>query len=171
MRFRFQEIFHRNEPVHVELDLDVSSLVSTHTDVLTFQPLQVRLDVQQMAGMAVARGELSNTVSFRCSRCLEPFEMPFRIPFQESFYQTEHEPDDDLDHVHPVQEDHFDLMPWIEEAFVVELPFIPVCHTECAGLCPECGTNRNVNRCKCQNRKVDPRLMGLSDWLDQHPED
>lgn len=171
MRFRFQEIDHLKEPLPVSQDLDVSSLLNTNHDVLNSTPLHIHLTVRQEAGMAVAEGELGADVSFTCSRCLEPFTESFRIPFRESFYQTDNEPEEDADHVHPTKDEHFNLLPWIEEAFVVELPFIPVCNSGCEGLCPECGTNRNINRCNCQNKRVDPRLMGLADWLERSSED
>jgi uncharacterized protein len=171
MRFRFQELFHRKETVNVELTVEVTPWLERNPDVISTTPLQVRIEVRHEAGMAIASGSLSNTVTYCCSRCLEPFTESLEVPFQESFYPTENEPDDPEDHVHAVQDEGFELLPWIEEAFLVELPFVPVCRPTCEGLCPECGVNRNVTRCKCQNKRIDPRLLGLSEWLDQHPED
>ncbi len=40
-----------------------------------------------------------------------------------------------------------DLSPLIREQFLLSLPTRLLCHEECRGLCPGCGTNLNHNQC------------------------
>ncbi len=171
MRFHFLDIMHRVEPVEVETSVESSPLFANNKAVLSSTPIVAKLKLWPEAGMVVVRGSLTNEVSYTCSRCLESFSESYDIPFDESFFQAVNEPDDDLDHVNAVKEDQIDLTPWLEESFLLALPFIPICKPDCLGLCSECGSNRNLSRCRCSNTRIDPRLMGLADWIDQHPED
>ena len=43
----------------------------------------------------------------------------------------------------PSPGDQLDLEPMVREAVLLELPLAPLCRPDCAGLCPECGANRN----------------------------
>ena len=47
------------------------------------------------------------------------------------------------------------------EQLYLNLPLKPVCSTACKGLCPTCGSNRNVTDCGCAREAVDPRLAPL----------
>jgi uncharacterized protein len=43
---------------------------------------------------------------------------------------------------------------------VLELPMAPLCRDDCAGLCPQCGANRNEGDCGCVAPR-DPRWANL----------
>lgn len=47
------------------------------------------------------------------------------------------------------------------EEFSLALPVKPLCTSQCKGLCPECGSNRNTNPCSCRKDEGDPRLAVL----------
>lgn len=72
------------------------------------------------------------------------------------------EEDDDIIYV---DEDQFDLKLYAEEAFLLNLPFIPLCSDTCKGLCPTCGHELNEGDCGCDNEVIDPRLAGLKDFF------
>ncbi|MCS6800538.1 MAG: DUF177 domain-containing protein [Chloroflexota bacterium] len=103
-----------------------------------------------------------------CSRCLALFEHPLTITFEEVFYPTIDPvsgfplplpPEDDpflIDHNHLL-----DLSDAIREYAVMARPIQPLCHAECAGLCPTCGVNRNETACRCADAPVDPRWAAL----------
>jgi uncharacterized protein len=42
-----------------------------------------------------------------------------------------------------------------------------LCSTECKGICPHCGANRNRSECSCSDDPVDPRLAELSRLLSE----
>jgi uncharacterized protein len=50
---------------------------------------------------------------------------------------------------------------------VCALPLAPRCGDDCQGLCPECGTNRNVLDGGHVGRPVDPRWSALEGLRDQ----
>jgi uncharacterized protein len=111
-------------------------------------------------------GTITMDVEQNCSRCLEPVKQSLDIPFQEAFTQSSKAAEED-DNLLLVTEDKIELKPYIEETVLLELPYIPLCDEDCKGLCPVCGTNRNVNPCACKQEKIDPRLAGLADFFDR----
>ncbi len=56
--------------------------------------------------------------------------------------------------------DELDLEPLARDAVLLELPLAPLCSTECRGLCPDCGANRNTEPCACAPT-ADPRWSAL----------
>ena len=67
-----------------------------------------------------------------------------------------------------VEEDRLDLSGWARDALVLSLPQQLLCRSDCAGLCPECGKNLNVEPHEHERVQADPRwavLEGLRDRL------
>lgn len=69
------------------------------------------------------------------------------------------EPDPDTGYV--IDGDTLDLLTVAHDACILELPLAPLCREGCAGLCPQCGTNLNLETCSC-TLPVDPRWAGLA---------
>lgn len=54
-----------------------------------------------------------------------------------------------------------DLREIAREQILLNLPLKPVCRSDCKGLCPTCGVNRNRIECSCRPDEIDPRLEPL----------
>jgi uncharacterized protein len=100
----------------------------------------------------IVRGRVSASVQFRCVRCTERF--PFDA--EERDFLSAHELDDLTECV--------DLTPELREAILLAFPNYPVCREECRGLCPQCGTNLNKEKCDC--RPPDDPRWAVLDGLD-----
>jgi uncharacterized protein len=117
--------------------------------------------------------KISVAAAFDCSRCAEPSSGQWTTRIETLFVpagrnstklggdELDDEPFDDL--VEYVGR-FVDLRPTLVQALAVALNPYPVCTDGCAGLCPECGANRNENKCTC-TRPVDPRWGPLADIL------
>ena len=68
--------------------------------------------------------------------------------------------EDDLD-TSVYRDDQIDVNEVLREQFYLALPMKPLCREACAGLCPQCGTNRNSGTCSCETQSGDPRLAPL----------
>ena len=131
-------------------------------------PVEVAFDIHKdkekfrLVGTARAELELS------CSRCLEPFRLPVHaefdlryLPAAAAVAEAEHEvADEDLETSY-YRDDQIDVNELLREQFYLALPMKPLCRPDCQGLCPVCGTNRNVETCACQSEWVDPRMEAL----------
>ncbi len=101
-------------------------------------------------------GPVKSTVTLTCSRCLEEFACSFDTHLDIELapkgllpHSTEVElRADDLD-IYYYEGDEIDLNPLIYDEVLLNLPTRPLCREDCAGLCPTCGKNRNIESCSC----------------------
>lgn len=54
-----------------------------------------------------------------------------------------------------------DIDPILIEQIQLNVPMRQLCRQDCAGLCPQCGIDRNVDSCDCEE-VVDPRWVPLT---------
>ncbi len=108
-------------------------------------------------------GELNAVLWLFCARCLEPFHYPLDITIDYVLIPKHQMPKEeglrlknkdmeieffngtelDIDHV-------------INEQIFLNIPIKPLCHRNCVGLCPYCGTNLNKKRCNCKGPSFYP---------------
>jgi uncharacterized metal-binding protein YceD (DUF177 family) len=115
-------------------------------------PLAYRVRAE-VAGMELCvRGALELPVRFRCSRCAETFGDTVRAA---DFFCARDLREGVKAGAEAAQ--FVDLTPDMRESILLAFPSHPVCRSDCKGLCPQCGANRNEEACDC----VAP---GMSDW-------
>jgi uncharacterized protein len=60
----------------------------------------------------------------------------------------------------------------LAEQVILALPMKVICRVDCRGLCPSCGSNLNLEQCRCQSQPRDPRMAPLArikqDWFKKH---
>jgi len=105
------------------------------------------------AGLDVVfEGEIRGTAEGTCARCLEAYRFPFderlRVVLAPRATAEADEGDDDLG-LGYFDGDEIDVTGLVVEHVLLTLPTIPLCREECLGLCPQCGTDRNVRACEC----------------------
>jgi len=67
--------------------------------------------------------------------------------------------DDDMGIVY-IDDDEINLEEIVRQEVVYNLPIRMVCGEDCKGLCPQCGENLNLQKCKCE-KAVDHRWAAL----------
>lgn len=126
----------------------------------------------------LAQGRVEARVELSCSRCLEPVDTVVQTSFED-----EYRPSVDVNTGKPVSsleegeeaEDYYSITPnhlvdlseSIRQAIVLDLPFSPLCTPDCAGICPSCGAELNVQTCDCARTVPDHRLAGLAALMDK----
>ena len=58
--------------------------------------------------------------------------------------------------------DQIDMRSMVRENILLDAPVAPLCRPDCAGLCPNCGIDRNTATCACVAVSGDPRWDALS---------
>ena len=66
-----------------------------------------------------------------------------------------------------VDGEHLDTEPLIAEQVLLELPMKPLCASECRGLCPRCGADRNLVPDCCEEPAGDERWEALGALRDR----
>jgi uncharacterized protein len=72
-----------------------------------------------------------------CARCVELVQFPIDKHFQLYYTVTE-------------TAEFIDLTDDIREEVILDLPIKLLCQENCKGLCPNCGANRNKEKCQCK---------------------
>ena len=140
----------------VDAELEVHELVlRTQTAIMLAKPRVV--GVIEGVGAAVRlRAELTAVIEQQCGRCLETFATEVLIPLDE-LYVKKPAPEP-----FPIAEGKIDLIPAAVQALLMEVPLKPLCDSLCAGLCPVCGKNLNLEPHECKKETIDDRMSGLT---------
>lgn len=97
-----------------------------------------------------AEGDLTADVRIECGRCLRAFAAPLSLSFGEQYYSTidvvtgARMPDPPRDAYTIGHDFRIDFTPLVREHVILETPLKPLCAPECAGICPTCGVDQNV---------------------------
>ncbi|MDQ3944419.1 MAG: DUF177 domain-containing protein [Actinomycetota bacterium] len=142
--------------VHLEVPLE--GLENLSARVEETDPLVLDLRLESLTGAIVATGRVRGRWSAVCSRCLVPLQTDFDLHLREVF-----EADPVEDETYPLRRDEIDLEQPLRDVVVPELPIVPLCRPDCAGLCATCGANLNEGECDCAVVAADPRWEALRD--------
>jgi uncharacterized protein len=140
------------KPIDVTLpgaDLDVIH------DALAGQ-ITVDVELETMNAGIVVRGGVRAPWAAPCRRCLKKLSGEATANVHE-LYQV----DVIDDEAYPIVDNQLDLAPMARQAALLELDDERVCRTDCAGLCPSCGIDRNVDTCDCNTEVKDHRWAAL----------
>jgi uncharacterized protein len=115
-------------------------------------------------------GDFSTTLEVPCARCLDPVVSDVRNTY-DLLYRPEGSDagKEELSVTAAEAEISYyagnglELKDVLQEQVLLAVPLKMVCRTDCKGLCPSCGRNRNLEPCDCAEKNEDPRWAGLQD--------
>jgi uncharacterized protein len=128
-------------------------------------PVDVALRLESLSDGIVVDGRVTAPWSDACRRCLGPAGGEVVAEVHELYQHTVTDPD-----AFEIVGDQIDLVPMVRENLLLEAPLAPLCRPDCAGLCPECGVDRNVTPCDCLTEVTDPRWDALTQLKANLPE-
>ena len=146
----------RSETLDVELEPFV--LGGQRYDA-TPPTIPVELEISQPSGATLFDIRLRARLSGACMRCLGFAEID-RLVTAREFFDPDAPASDDL-HSDYVLNDRLQLSTWARDAVALELPEQILCREDCAGLCPVCGKDLNVEPHEHLEREPDPRWAAL----------
>ncbi len=129
--------------------LDALDLV--RPDVVLPKEYNYRLYVCAIEHEVVVTGKIWLDVEFACCRCACRFGKRLEI----NDFDSQAEFGDRTESI--------DLTVDIRDVILLAFPNYPNCKDDCKGLCPQCGKNLNVGKCRCKP----PVLTGEWDDLDR----
>jgi uncharacterized protein len=126
------------------------------------------LEIAEASGPLVFRLRFQTTLSGPCMRCLGHAQAPIDVSARE-VHELEgpaHGATEELRSDY-VADGRLDLSAWARDAIGLELPEQILCRPDCAGLCPVCGKDLNVEPHEHVERDVDPRWAALESLRDE----
>jgi uncharacterized protein len=126
-------------------------------------PAEVR--ISQVAGARMFDLALRAHVVGPCMRCLSFAEVDVDVTARE-FHDPDAAPGDELGSEYVVEE-LLRVGTWARDAIALEIPDKILCRPECAGLCPVCGKDLNVEPHEHADLETDPRWAALEQLRDE----
>ncbi len=122
--------------------------------------LHAELVVEGHAGGVMVTGTARAHYSSTCDRCLNPFDSSVAIRIGQDFVA-----DEDGEYV--VSGEQIDTEPMLRDEVLLAIPLVPLCRSDCRGLCPECGTDLNTGACSGHETSKDSPFAELRSLFDQ----
>jgi uncharacterized protein len=117
------------------------------------------LVVQRASSGDVFRLALATRLEGPCMRCLAPAGVAIRVDAQE--YEAASAGGDEELHSEYVEDGELDVAAWARDQIALEVPNQILCRPDCAGLCPVCGKDLNVEPHAHAEVSADPRWAAL----------
>ena len=121
-----------------------------------------RIRLVRLDGGIWVTGQLNATVPGSCSRCLREYSFDTQLQLDDIYYSVvsvaagtpiamppEADPSFTIDDHHTL-----DITESVRQSIVLATPMKPLCQNECAGICSECGMNRNEASCVCRDQEI-----------------
>ena len=122
-------------------------------------PALAELTVTRASSGTVLELVLDVSLEGPCFRCLTDAELPLSLRLRE--YEAT-KPEGDEEQTEYLEDDRLDLSAWTHDAIVLALPDKILCRPDCAGLCPVCGKELNLEPHEHSEERMDPRWEKLS---------
>jgi uncharacterized protein len=141
----------------VEVEGVLADVRGPGAEITADRPIRVDLTLERVSEGIVVRGTVTAPWDAACSRCLAAVGGELEVQVGELYERQPLEGETYL----LAEDDIVDLEPLIRDALLLELPAVPLCRTDCRGLCPACGVDHNLTTCDCASNEPDPRWAAL----------
>lgn len=145
---------------HIQVERALPGLSSGLVQIAATTPVHLDASVENVVDGLLVRGEVTVVTQMACARCLVDVDGELRVPVEELF--TFSAADAEEEGYALQDKEMLPLEAMVRDAVVLELPTVPLCRTDCAGLCPTCGENRNDVACDHGSDVIDPRWAALA---------
>lgn len=166
MEVRLEQI--TDEPFQWQEALTLAPGILERPEVVGLGEIAWSGRVSRTATGFLLEARLSYQQTVLCHRCLSPTVSAEESDLELIILQGAGRPTageyeleaDDLSVLY-IDGDELDLQPLLLEQIHLNVPMRCLCRDDCAGLCPQCGVNRNQESCSCAEGGGDPRWAAL----------
>jgi uncharacterized protein len=158
-------------PANTTLEALPGEIKPYREDILEVQNVTIDIAIQKAGEEYFCQGKLTGRVRLECARCLAEYVLElegvtdFIVCSDTQFNARRTGVIDDEDYVLLRGGDLLaDITDIVIQTLVLATPMKPICSENCLGLCPDCGVNRNVESCDCNQDQIDDRWRGLTDF-------
>lgn len=149
--------------VNDSIELDESFLLED--DAYFLEPVDYDISLVKEGEKIKAKGRIKTTISIKCVRCLENFELKINSNFDIILFPinlieiTSTSLDsDEMEYIF-YEGNKIDITKILVEQINLYIPIKPICKSKCHGICPNCGVNLNLDKCECENFSDDLNLF------------
>lgn len=156
INYKYSEYFDRHTNPFLDTGLDFAD------------ELYIEYNVKRIEDEYSVSGKYKTSINLDCDKCGEKYKNKLYGKF--NFFIMQEKPDEkgsdeDPDVLIIPPSKKIDLTDSIREHLLILLPVTNKCREDCAGLCPVCGKNLNIEKCECSADEINPAFEKLSQLL------
>ena len=107
------------------------------------KPLKGKITIQKTQNNTlIACFSIGTQITFHCDRCLKPIEKKLKLKFKRVIRSHTKE-----DEIKLLPNKKIEVFEPIWQELILKIPPRILCHPNCQGICPICGTNWNEKSC------------------------
>ncbi|MCX8028231.1 MAG: DUF177 domain-containing protein [Thermodesulfovibrionales bacterium] len=137
------------------LEYDLSDWIKSKEIEFT-GPIKGFLKVIKSDDEVIIQGAFKTSINLQCSRCAESFDFAINTLVNTTFHPAKTLTRDDNYELHDEEldtefysNDTIDMLDFITQEVMLNIPMKPLCKDTCKGICPNCGADLNKNTCQC----------------------
>ncbi len=135
MKFSVRDVTARGLEINQTVPKEGIGLSDEEIDLRS--PITVKAKIERVANQILARTKVKADYGYTCARCLEDFHEEHEAEYHFNFELTP-------------QTEYVDLGEEIRQEMIMANPSRILCKKDCQGICPGCGANLNLEKCKCK---------------------
>lgn len=160
MKIKFSELKSpKGQSKEVSYNVDLDNFYFDGDKIKSLEGITMSGKATYKDEIIILKAKLKGNLELVCSRCLDTFIYPIDIDIEERFTKSKELQDDE--ELIFVEDDTLDIIQIVENCIISTLPIKRLCKEDCKGLCSQCGTNKNIKECQCDDFDVDIRLAKL----------
>ena len=149
-----------------QVEIEVAPLeFGGQTYISVPQKVPAHLEISRASTGSVFTLRFESRLHGPCHRCLTDAVIEQRISGRE-YQAADPAASDELQSPY-VADDKLDLSAWARDSIALALPDQILCRPDCAGLCPVCGKDLNVEPHEHEEERTDPRWEALAELRDR----
>ncbi|MFD1067242.1 YceD family protein [Oceanobacillus locisalsi] len=165
-----------NEPYFFDDHADVSELETMNNDIRKISPVHVTGQVTSHGEEFYVNMHIKGEMILPCARTLVDVPYPFDIDANEVFSASAYYgKEEEEQEIHPIQGEVLDLLPFIKENVLLEIPYrVFADHTDQVDseeAAPSSGKDWEFISETKEDKNVDPRLKKLESFLNNNQEE
>ena len=119
----------------------------------------------------ILKGEYQITLNAPCDYCFSSTQVVLDEEFELDLMPEKSRPEDSSDveisiksrDVEYYQGFEISLAGYFEDQIILDLPMSVICSETCKGVCQQCGINRNISSCDCEEQNLNNPFKVLKD--------
>jgi len=129
------------------------------------EPVELDVRLEAVTEGVYVSGTVDVPLAGECARCLDELTDEVTVEIGELFVYPDSVTDEttEEDELPRVVDELLDVEQTVRDAVVLALPMAPLCRSDCAGLCPDCGEKRVDLAPDHGHETLDPRWAALRD--------
>lgn len=135
MKFSIRDVTARGLEINQTIPKEGIGLSDEEIDLRS--PITVKAKIERVANQILAHTKVKADYGYTCARCLGDFHEELETEYHFDFEVTP-------------QTEYIDLGEEIRQEMILANPSRILCKKDCKGICPGCGVNLNIEKCKCK---------------------